>query len=246
MRPHASNFSSYVFPPPFADRLLQQYANIAATAAIFQDTQRGIAHPGAVAARRFPSRTKIGGTAGGGRPCRDFANCVNTGALILRSGFFAESFMREQLTMAIFPTTFLEHSPCSTRGFMADIPDWDQCAFPHKTEQCTLECLYRVQPDLFNATRCRVATKERNYLSGVLLEDHFQSLAYGGNTTGNTTELMRVFKDSVLMPKYEGSFVFNCMGGDPAVGPAKLICARQATLNYWPQLRDAVLGLGAE
>ena len=154
--------------------------------------------------------------------------------------------MREQLTMAIFPTTFLEHSPCSTRGLMADIPDWDQCAFPHKTEQCTLECLYRVQPDLFNATRCRVATKERNYLSGVLLEDHFQSLAYGGNTTGNTTELMRVFKDSVLMPKYEGSFVFNCMGGDPAVGPAKLICARQATLNYWPQLRDAVLGLGAE
>ena len=49
-----------------------------------------------------------------------------------------------------------------------------------------------------------------------------------------------------VMPKYEGSFVFNCMGGDPAVGPAKLICARQATLNYWPQLRDAVLGLGAE
>ena len=78
--------------------------------------------------------------------------------------------------------------------FDSGIEDWDQCNFPHKTEQCTLECLYRVQPTYFNTTICKKATAAEDYLTGVLLEDRFQQQVYGGNTTGNTTKLMDRFK----------------------------------------------------
>lgn len=174
-----------------------------------------------------------------GRP-RDFANCVNTGSLVLKSGAFAETFLRQQLTMAIFNNDFLTQSPCSTVDFDSGIEDWDQCNFPHKTEQCTLECLYRVQPTYFNSTICKKATAAEDYLTGVLLEDRFQQQVYGGNTTGNTTKLMDRFKESELMPSYDGSLVFNCMGGKR---DAKLTCVRQATMHYWPEVADAVAAL---
>ena len=42
------------------------------------------------------------------------------------------------------------------------------------------------------------------------------------------------------MPSYDGSLVFNCMGGKH---DAKLTCVRKATMHYWPEVADAVLAL---
>lgn len=174
-------------------------------------------------------------------PPESFATCINTGALVLKSGSFAEGFLRRQLAMAYFDNDFLQASPCSTAGFTQPEADWDQCMFEHRTEQCTLECLYRVTPTLFNRTRCLLAAEGRDYLSGLLLEDQYQLLAYGAEyTSANFTAFIKGVVGSPLVPPYDGTLVYNCMGGEPA---QKVACARAATFSYFPELRATVTAL---
>ena len=47
----------------------------------------------------------------------EFAAHVDAGAFVLKSGSWAEVLLRQQLALSIFDNDFLEHSPCSTRGW---------------------------------------------------------------------------------------------------------------------------------
>lgn len=174
-----------------------------------------------------------------------FGNCVNTGALIVRSGRFAETLIRDQLALAVFDNDFLLHSPCSTNDLgvgLARNITWDQCMFAGETEQCTLSCLYRNKPELLDRTMCRISDDNAtHYLYGILLDppdeaaDSVARLAAKGHDVPLPTT---VFEDGLKPPHpYSGSLVFNCMGGN---FQEKLHCVTYATYNMWPELQAQV------
>ncbi|KAJ8609633.1 hypothetical protein CTAYLR_006270 [Chrysophaeum taylorii] len=173
----------------------------------------------------------------------EFGNCVNTGAMIVKSGSFAETLIRDQLALAVFDNDFLEHSPCSTNNLgsgMALNITWDQCMFEGETEQCTLSCLYRNNPVLLEDTVCRVSDDNRtHYLFGTLLDPPRAAVESFSHQLGlslpNKTEAMRQFDGKHDPPHpYEGSFIYNCMGGDFA---RKMQCVTAATYSLWPEMR---------
>ena len=100
---------------------------------------------------------------------------------VIKSGLFAESFLRQQLAMAVFDNTFLQHSLCSSHAIMNHTDTgtyhnwatntWDQCVYNKKTEQCTIECLYRYEPALFNTSRCLWSNQQHDYLTGIIVNN---------------------------------------------------------------------------
>uniref|UniRef100_A0A7S3JWD9 Nucleotide-diphospho-sugar transferase domain-containing protein n=1 Tax=Aureoumbra lagunensis TaxID=44058 RepID=A0A7S3JWD9_9STRA len=175
----------------------------------------------------------------------EFANCVNTGAMIMRSGPFAETFLRDQLALAVFDNEFLLHSPCSTNnlgtGFAKNLT-WDQCMFRGETEQCTLSCLYRQNPKLLENTMCRISDDiSTHFLFGRLLDPPKQTIdslrglydkrsqqyTASGETSSWTSSL------SGVPHPYKGTLVYNCMGGDSAL---KMDCVTRATYLIWPEM----------
>lgn len=175
----------------------------------------------------------------------DFGNCVNTGALIVRSGEFAETLIRDQLALAIFDNDFLLHSPCSTNdlgvGAARNIT-WDQCMFPGETEQCTLSCLYRNRPQLLEKTMCRVSDDNTtHYLFGTLLDAPPEAISsfrvYSerhGLSIPVENSSMSLYDGKHKPPReYKGSLVYNCMGGDFS---KKLECVTYATFSMWPEM----------
>lgn len=178
-----------------------------------------------------------------------FGNCVNTGALILRKSDFAETMIRNQLALAIFDNDFLLDSPCSTQnlgvGASRNIT-WDQCMFVGETEQCTLSCMYRNEPQLLDNTMCRVSDdNQTHYLFGTLLdppEEALESLleyaAAHNIQLPNTTTPTDMFEGAAAPHRkpprpYQGSLVYNCMGGDYE---EKLQCVTYATYYMWPEM----------
>ena len=157
----------------------------------------------------------------------EFAAHVDAGAFVLKSGSWAEVLLRQQLALSIFDNAFLEHSPCSTRGLDPLNPNWDQCHYAGKTEQCTLGCLYRTQPQLLERTRCVYASLSSSPLGGVLLEPDYQVAAYGVNASSVAEFLGDVFP--AIAPRADGLLVFNCMGGTAA---EKVLCVEWATAFY--------------
>ncbi|KAJ8600220.1 hypothetical protein CTAYLR_001939 [Chrysophaeum taylorii] len=171
----------------------------------------------------------------------EFGNCVNTGAMIFKSGTFAETLIRDQLALAVFDNDFLRNSPCSTNNLgNAKNLTWDQCAFSGETEQCTLSCLYRNNPVLLEDTVCRVSDDNRtHYLFGTLLdppEEAVESFADLGLSIPSETNAMRQFDGNHGPPHpYDGSFIYNCMGGDFA---RKFECLAYATYSMWPEMHE--------
>ena len=106
-------------------------------------------------------------------------------------------------------------------------PNWDQCHYAGKTEQCTLGCLYRTQPRLLERTRCVYASLSVSPLGGVLLEPDYQVAAYGVNASSVAEFLGDVFP--AIAPRADGLLVFNCMGGTAA---EKVLCVEWATAFY--------------
>ena len=157
----------------------------------------------------------------------EFAAHVDAGAFVLKSGSWAEVLLRQQLALSIFDNAFLEHSPCSTKGLDPLNPNWDQCHYAGKTEQCTLGCLYRTQPQLLERTRCVYASLASSPLGGVLLEPDYQVAAYGVNASSVAEFLGEVFP--AIAPRADGLLVFNCMGGTAA---EKVLCVEWATAFY--------------
>ena len=172
----------------------------------------------------FLETTGVSGACGS---ADEFAAHVDAGAFVLKSGSWAEVLLRQQLALSIFDNEFLEHSPCSTKGLDPLNPNWDQCHYAGKTEQCTLGCLYRTQPQLLERTRCVYASLASSPLGGVLLEPDYQVAAYGVNASSVAEFLGDVFP--AIAPRADGLLVFNCMGGTAA---EKVLCVEWATAFY--------------
>ena len=184
----------------------------------------------------------------------EFGNCVNTGAVIMRSGDFTETLLREQLAMAVFDNDFLTNSPCSTNdlgtGFAKNLT-WDQCMFTGETEQCTLSCLYRQNPKFLENTACQISNdNQTHYLFGTLLSPPIEAvisyldtlkddtppekIVIPKNLQFNTTDDYLDYLRSIGPPHpYEGTFVYNCMGGDFF---QKMNCVAMATYWLWPEM----------
>lgn len=171
----------------------------------------------------------------------DFANCVNTGALIVKSGAFAETLIRDQLAMAVFDNDFLLHSPCATDSLGSGLArniTWDQCMFQGETEQCTLSCLYRNNPTLLDSTVCRISDDNNtHYLFGTLLDPPEEALTSFENEVGvdaSNVSAMELYDGHHDPPHpYDGTFIYNCMGGN---FEQKMKCVTFATYSLWPDM----------
>ena len=175
----------------------------------------------------------------------EFGNCVNTGAVLMRSGEFTETLLRDQLALAVFDNDFLLESPCSTNdlgsGYALNLT-WDQCMFRGETEQCTLSCLYRQNPLLFEKTMCQISDDNTtHYLFGTLLDpppaavqSFLDNIHHTKESIANTTDdYLQQVRDIGPPHPYKGTLVYNCMGGNFV---QKMNCATFATYWLWPEM----------